>query len=51
MGFEETTATPGTSSPFGVEVLNNSLYHPLETELTKSTASNYNINHKSMTDD
>jgi len=50
MGFEETTATPGTTSPYGVEVLNNALYHPLETELMKSTASNYNINHKSMTD-
>ena len=50
MGFEETTATPGTSSPFGVEVLNNVLYHPLDMELMKSTASNYNITHKSMTD-
>lgn len=50
MGFEETTATRGTVSPFGCEVLNNALYHPLDDELTKSTASNYNINHKSMTD-
>lgn len=50
MGFEETTATPGTVSPFGCEVLNNGLYHPVEQELTKSTASNYNINHKPMTD-
>lgn len=50
MGFEETTATPGTTSPFGVEVANNALYHPLDGELMKSTASNYNINHKSMTD-
>lgn len=50
MGFEETTATPGTSSPFGVEVMNNALYHPLETELMKSTAANYNINHKTMTE-
>ena len=50
MGFEETTATPGTSSPFGVEVLNNALYHPIDMELMKSTASNYNITHKSMTD-
>lgn len=50
MGFEETTATPGTSSPYGCEVLNNALYHPLETELMKSTASNYNINHKTMTE-
>jgi hypothetical protein len=50
MGFEETTATPGTCAPYGVEVLNNALYHPVETELTKSTAANYNINHKPMTD-
>lgn len=50
MGFEETTATPGTVSPFGCEVLNNALYHPLEDQLMKSTASNYNITHKSMTD-
>ena len=50
MGFEETTATPGTTSPYGVEVLNNALYHPLDTELMKSTANNYNITHKSMTD-
>ena len=51
MGFEETTATPGTVSPYGVEVLNNALYHPLDTELMKSTAANYNINHSTMTDD
>lgn len=51
MGFEETTATPGTVSPYGVEVLNNALYHPLDTELMKSTASNYNINHATMTED
>ena len=51
MGFEETTATPGTVSPYGVEVFNNALYHPLDTELMKSTANNYNINHKTLTDD
>lgn len=51
MGFEETTATPGTVSPYGCEVANNALYHPLDDQLMKSTASNYNINHKSMTDD
>jgi hypothetical protein len=50
MGFEETTATPGTVSPYGCEVANNTLYHPLADQLMKSTASNYNINHKSMTD-
>lgn len=50
MGFEETTATPGTVSPYGCEVANNALFHPLEDQLMKSTASNYNINHKAMTD-
>jgi len=51
MTFEETTATPGTVSPYGVEVLNNALYHPLDAELMKSTAANYNINHSTMTTD
>lgn len=50
MGFEETTATPGTVSPYGCEVLNNALYHPLDNNLMKSTASNYNINHATMAD-
>lgn len=51
MGFEETTATPGTASPYGCEVLNNALYHPLDTEIMKSTASNYNISHASITEE
>jgi hypothetical protein len=51
MGFEETTATPGTVSPWGVEVVNQALYHPLDEQLMKSTASNYNISHKTMTED
>lgn len=50
MSFEETTATPGTTSPYGCEVFNNALYHPLDDQLMKSTANNYNINHKSQTD-
>lgn len=50
MAFEETTASPGTTSPYGCEVVNNSLYHPLDEHLLKSTASNYNINHKAVTD-
>ncbi len=50
MGFEETTATPGTVSPYGCEVYNNALYHPLDDQLMKSTASNYNIGHRSQTD-
>lgn len=49
MAFEETTATPGTVSPYGCEVVNNALYHPLEEQLMKSTANNYNISHKEMT--
>jgi len=51
MGFEETTATPGTVAPYGVEVLNNKLYHALEAELMASTAANYSISHKTMTTD
>lgn len=50
MGFEETTATPGTVAAYGVDVVNQALYHPLDDQLMKSTASNYNINHKSMTE-
>ena len=50
MGFEETTATPGTVSPFGTEVINNALYHPVDHALVKSSASNYNITHKTVTD-
>lgn len=50
MGFEETTATPGTTSPYGVEIFNNALYHPLDDQLMKSTANNYNISHKNQTE-
>jgi hypothetical protein len=50
MGFEETTSTPGTCSPYGVETLNNALYHPQETELVKSSIAMYNVNHKTLTD-
>jgi hypothetical protein len=50
MGFEETTATPGTTSPYGCEVVNNALYHPIDEQLMKSTAMNYNITHSSLTD-
>ena len=51
MGFEETTATPGTTSSYGCEVVNQGLYHPLDEQLMKSTAANYNISHKSMTEE
>lgn len=50
MGFEQTNGTLGTVSPFGVKCHNNAMYHPLDDQLVKSTANNYNINHKSMTD-
>jgi hypothetical protein len=50
MGFEETTATPGTTSPYGCEVFNNALYHPQDEQLMKSSATMYNINHMSLTD-
>lgn len=50
MGFEQTNGTPGTVSPFGVKTYSNAMYHPLDDHLMKSTANNYNINHKSMTE-
>jgi hypothetical protein len=50
MGFEETTSTPGTMSPYAAEVMNNSLFRPIDRALLKSNAANYNINHKSMSD-
>ena len=51
MGFEETTSTPGTLSPYGAQVMNNALFRPIDRALLKSTANNYNINHKTQTDD
>jgi hypothetical protein len=50
MGFEETTNTPGSMAPYGVVVHNNALFRPIDRSLLKSTAQNYNINHKSMSD-
>ena len=50
MGFEQTNGTPGTVAPFGVRTYNNAMYHPLDDQLMKSTANNYNISHKSMTE-
>lgn len=50
MGFEEVTGTLGTVSPYGCEVANNALYRPLYHGLFKSTANNYNISTKSVTD-
>lgn len=50
MGFEEVTSLPGTVSPYGVEVVSNGLYHPLYHGLFKSTANNYNISTKCVSD-
>lgn len=50
MSFEQTNGTPGTVSPFGAKVYNNAMYHPLDDQLMKSTANNYNITHKSMSE-
>lgn len=50
MGFEQCNGTLGTVAPFGVKCHNNAMYHPLDDQLVKSTANNYNINHKPMTD-
>jgi hypothetical protein len=50
MGFEETTNTPGTLSPYAVEVMNNALFRPTMMALLKSSAQNYNINHKTFSD-
>lgn len=51
MGFEEVTGMGGTSSPYGCEVVNNGLYRPEHHALMKSTANNYNITTRTMTDD
>lgn len=50
MGFEEVTAMNGTVSPYGCEVVSNGLYRPLFHGLYKSTANNYNISTKSVSD-
>lgn len=51
MGFEETTNTPGSMTPHGALVHNNALFRPIDRALLKSTAQNYNINHKTLSDD
>ena len=50
MGFEEVTAMNGTVSPYGCEVVSNALYRPLFHGLFKSTANNYNISTKPVSD-
>ncbi len=50
MGFEEVTGMFGTVSPYGCEVVSNALYRPLYHGLFKSTANNYNISTKPISD-
>ena len=50
MGFEEVTAMQGTVSPYGCEVVSNGLYRPLFHGVYKSTANNYNISTKPVSD-
>lgn len=50
MGFEEVTALQGTVSPYGCEVVNNALYRPLFHGLFKSSANNYNLSTKPVSD-
>lgn len=50
MGFEEVSGMSGTVSPYGCEVVNNGLYRPEFHGLTKSTANNYNVSHRSVSD-
>lgn len=50
MGFEEVTSMLGTVSPYGCEVVSNGLYRPLYHGLYKSSANNYNITTKSVSD-
>jgi hypothetical protein len=50
MGFEEVTALMGTVSPYGCEVVSNGLYRPLFHGLFKSTANNYNLSTKPVSD-
>ena len=46
MGFEEVTGMMGTIAPYGCEVVANALYRPQNYGLYKSTANNYNITTK-----
>lgn len=50
MGFEEITSMDGTVAPYGCEVVNNGLYRPQFHGLFKSTANNYNLSTKSVSD-
>ena len=50
MGFEQVSSTPGSAGPYSSQVVNNALFRPLDYALLKSTANNYNINHKTQSD-
>ena len=50
MGFEEVTSLQGTVSPYGCEVVNNGLFRPLFQGLFKSSANNYNLTTKPVSD-
>jgi hypothetical protein len=49
MSFEQVTNTPGTEAVYGSEVINNALFRPADYGLVKSTANNYNLSHKVVT--
>lgn len=51
MGFEEVSGMEGTVSAYGCEIVNNAMYHPLEFAVVKSTANNYNVNHRTVSDE
>jgi len=50
MSFEQVSSTPGSTGSYCAEVINNALFRPVDHALLKSTANNYNINHKPQSD-
>lgn len=50
MSFEQVSSTPGSTGSYCAEVINNALFRPVDHALLKSTANNYNINHKTQSD-
>ena len=50
MGFEQVTSTPGSAGSYAAQVVNNALYRPVDHGFLKSTANNYNLNHKILSD-
>jgi hypothetical protein len=51
MGFEQVPGAPGTTGAYAAQVVNNTLFRPADHALVKSTAANYNLNHKTASDD